>query len=168
MDPTPGGKRVCPSVRGASNWMSPTYDPATGLLYVVTLEQCDIYSSSPKPPKPSSGFRGTGGEQIPAEPGQMYLRALEATSGALRWEHKMPGPAVMWAGTVSTAGGLVFTGDDGGNLVALDSQTGKDLWHFNMGQTLYASPITFQIDGRQYVTIAAETDIFTFGLFVRP
>ena len=165
MDPTPGGNRVCPSVRGASNWMSPSYDPDTGLLYVVTLEQCDIYSSSSKPPKPSSGFRGTGAEQIPAEPGQMYLRALEAATGMQRWEYKMPGPATMWAGTVSTAGGLVFTGDDDGNLVALDSRTGKDLWHFSMGHTLTASPMTFQVDGRQYVTIAAESDIFTFALF---
>jgi len=71
----------------------------------------------------------------------------------------------MWAGTVSTAGGVVFTGDDDGNLVALDAKTGKDLWHFGTGHTLYASPITYEIDGKQYVTIAAETDIYTFGLF---
>ncbi len=165
MEPTPGGERVFPSVRGASNWMSPSYDPATGLLYVIVLEQCDIYSSSAKEPKPSSGFRGTGGEQIPSEPGQMYLRALEAATGAQRWEYKMPGPATMWAGTVSTAGGLVFTGDDDGNLVALDAKSGKDLWHFYTGHTLTASPMTFQVDGRQYVTIAAESDVFTFALF---
>ncbi len=165
MDPTPGGVRVCPSVRGASNWMSPSYDPDTGLLYVVALEQCDIYSSSAKEPKPSTGFRGTGAEQIPAEPGQFYLRALDAATGSQRWEYKMPGPATMWAGTVSTAGGLVFTGDDDGNLVALDSRSGKDLWHFYTGHTLYASPMTFQLDGRQYVTIAAESDVFTFALF---
>ncbi len=165
MDPSPAGNRVCPSVRGASNWMSPSYDPKTGFLYVVSLEQCDIYSSSAKPPKPSSGFRGTGGEQIPAEPGQFFLRALDATNGGLRWEYKMPGPATMWAGTVSTAGSLVFSGDDDGNLVALDSRTGADLWHFYTGHPLYASPMTFQVDGRQYVTIAAESDIFTFALF---
>lgn len=70
-----------------------------GLLYVVTLEQCDIYTSSEKEPKPSSGFRGTGGEQIPAEPGQFYLRAFEAPTGRLRWEYKMTGPATMWAGS---------------------------------------------------------------------
>jgi alcohol dehydrogenase (cytochrome c) len=168
MEPSVAGKRICPSVRGASNWMSPSYDPKTGLLYVVTLEQCDIYTSSEKEPKPSSGFRGTGGEQIPAEPGQFYLRAFDAPTGRLRWEYKMTGPATMWAGTVSTAGGIVFTGDDDGNLVALDSSTGKDLWHFYTGHPLYASPMTFQVNGRQYVTIAAESDIFTFGLFQLP
>jgi alcohol dehydrogenase (cytochrome c) len=163
--PTAGGVKVCPSVRGASNWMSPSYNPSTGLLYVVTLEQCDIYSSSAKEPVPSSGFRGTAGEQVPAEPGRMSLRALDALTGERRWEAPMPGPATMWAGTVSTAGGLVFAGDDDGNLVAYDAKDGKDLWHFPMGHTLYASPITYMVGGKQYVTIATETDIFTFGLF---
>ena len=77
----------------------------------------------------------------------------------------MTGPATMWAGTVSTAGGVVFSGDDDGNLIALDSQTGKHLWHFFTGHTLLASPITFEAEGKQYVTIAAETDMITFGLF---
>ena len=54
--PTPAGTKVCPSVRGASNWMSPSYNPATGLLYVVTLEQCDIIVASAKEPVPASGF----------------------------------------------------------------------------------------------------------------
>jgi outer membrane protein assembly factor BamB len=66
---------------------------------------------------------------------------------------------------VSTAGGLVFTGDDDGNLVALDAASGRDLWHFSTGHTLYASPITYEVGGKQYVTIAAMSDIFTFGLF---
>jgi alcohol dehydrogenase (cytochrome c) len=165
MDPTPGGIKVCPSVRGATNWMSPSYSPQTGLLYVVTLEQCDIYLSSAKAPKPLSGFHGTGGEQIPDEPGRMSLRALKAHSGEMVWEHPMPGPATMWAGTVATAGGLVFTGDDTGNLVALDAKTGEDLWHFPTGHTLYASPVTFMLNGRQYVTISAGSDVMTFGLF---
>ncbi len=163
--PTPAGVKVCPAVRGASNWMSPTYVKETGLLYVVTLEQCDIYYSSSKEPVPDSGFRGTGGAQIPAEPGHLYLRAIDPETAAIRWEQPLPGPARAWPGTVSTAGGLIFSGDDDGNLVALDARTGEDLWHFNMGHMIYASPMTWAIDGNQYVTIANETDIVTFGLF---
>ncbi len=163
--PTPAGTKVCPSVRGASNWMSPSYNPATGLLYVVTLEQCDIIIASAKEPVPNSGFRGTGNEGIPTEPGKFYLRALDAVSGDIKWEYPMPGPGVMWAGTVSTAGGVVFTGDDDGNLVAVDAKTGKDLWHFATGRSLFASPITYMVDGKQYVAIAAESDVFTFALF---
>jgi alcohol dehydrogenase (cytochrome c) len=159
--------KICPSVRGASNWMSLSYNPDTGLFYVVTLEQCDIYTSSAKEPVPSTGFRGTGGEQVPAEPGKFFMRALDALTGERKWEVPMPGPAVMWAGTVSTAGGVVFAGDDDGNLVAYESRTGKDLWHFPMGNALYASPVTYMVNGKQYVSIATATDIFTFGLFER-
>jgi alcohol dehydrogenase (cytochrome c) len=165
MRPTAGGNRICPSVRGASNWMSPSYNPDAGLFYVVTLEQCDIYTHSAKEPVPNSGFRGTGGEQVPSEPGAFFLRALDPLTGDLVWEYPMPGPAEMWAGTVSTAGGLVFSGDDDGNLVAFDAKTGKDLWHFSMGNTLYASPMTYEVGGKQYVTIATASDLFTFALF---
>jgi alcohol dehydrogenase (cytochrome c) len=71
----------------------------------------------------------------------------------------------MWTGTVSTAGGVVFTGDDDGHLVALDAKTGEHLWHFNMGELLTASPITYEVNGKQYVAIASATAIFSFGLF---
>lgn len=164
MEPTAGGRRACPSVRGAANWMSPSYNPQTGLLYVPTLEQCDIYTSSAKQPQPMQGFAGTGGERIPAEPGQFFLRAFDPKTGKRVWEYPMTGPATMWAGTVSTAGGLVFFGDDDGQLVAVDAATGKYLWHFYMGQPLTASPITYSVAGKQYVSIAAQTDVFTFAL----
>ena len=73
--------------------------------------------------------------------------------------------AEAWAGTVSTAGGLVFFGDDQGQLVAVNSRTGESLWHFSMGEGLTASPITYAVDGKQYVAIASATAIFSFGLF---
>ncbi|HLY15713.1 MAG TPA: PQQ-dependent dehydrogenase, methanol/ethanol family [Bryobacteraceae bacterium] len=165
LEPSPNGTRVCPSVRGASNWMSPSYNPATGLLYVPTLEQCDLYSSSAKTPEPMKNFAGTGGESISKEPGKFYLRALDPRTGAKRWEYPMTGRGDMWAGTVSTAGGVVFFGDDDGQLVAVDAVTGQHIWHYYLGQTLTASPITFLADGKQYVTIVAATDVFTFGLF---
>lgn len=165
MDPTPKGQRACPSVRGASNWMSPSYNPDTRLLYVPTLEQCDTYTGSAQKPEPMKNFAGTGAETIPSEPGKFYIRAIDPRTGEKRWDYPMTGPGTMWAGTVSTAGGLVFFGDDDGQLVALDAKTGKHLWHFYMGQLLTASPITFSVNGKQYVSIAAETDVFTFGLF---
>ncbi|MFN7938503.1 MAG: PQQ-dependent dehydrogenase, methanol/ethanol family [Bryobacteraceae bacterium] len=163
-DPTPTGNKACPSVRGASNWMSPSYNPATGLFYVVTLEQCDIYVSSAKEPLPMQNFAGGGGEQIPTEPGKFYLRALDPKTGKRVWDYPMTGPATMWAGTVSTAGGVVFFGDDDNHLVAVDAKTGRHLWHYNMGQPVFASPVTYEVDGKQYVTIASQTDVFTFGL----
>jgi alcohol dehydrogenase (cytochrome c) len=71
----------------------------------------------------------------------------------------------MWSGTVSTAGGVVFVGDDDGHLVALDAKSGKHLWHFNMGELLTASPVTYEIDGKQQVAIVSATAVFSFGLF---
>jgi alcohol dehydrogenase (cytochrome c) len=77
----------------------------------------------------------------------------------------MTGNADSWAGTVSTAGGVVFFGDDDGHLVGLDGRNGKHLWHFQTGEKLTASPISYAVDGKQYVAIASGTAIFSFGLF---
>lgn len=165
-DPTPTGNRVCPSVRGATNWMSPSFDAATGLFYVMTLEECDIYTSSSMEPEPKKNFSGGGAGPRPAEIGQFFLRAYDPKTGARKWEYPVVTPtAEAWSGAVSTAGGLVFFGDDQGQLIALDSRTGEHLWHFGMGEGLTASPITYAVDGKQYVAIASATAIFSFGLF---
>ncbi|MBM3814139.1 MAG: PQQ-dependent dehydrogenase, methanol/ethanol family [Acidimicrobiia bacterium] len=165
MEPTPNGKVVCPSIRGGTNWMSHSYNPATGLLYFPTVEQCDVFTSSSKHPEPMKNFAGTGVEAIPKDPGKFYLRALDPKTGKRRWEYPMTGDTSMWAGTVSTAGGVVFFGDDDGHLVAVDARDGRHLWHFNTGQRLTASPITYEVGGKQYVAIAAASGVFAFGLF---
>jgi alcohol dehydrogenase (cytochrome c) len=152
-------------VRGATNWMSPSFNPATGLLYVVTLEQCDTYTSSSKEPEPKKNFSGGGAGPKPNEVGQFFLRAFDPKTGERKWEYPMTGPGEMWAGTVSTAGGVIFFGDDDGHLVGVDARNGKHLWHFQMGEWLTASPITYAVDGKQYVAIASSTAIFSFGLF---
>ena len=164
-EPTPAGRLVCPSLRGASNWMSPSFNPQTGLLYVPVLEQCDIYTVSETVPPPKKDMMGGGGEAPPTQPGKFYLRAIDPKTGKSRWEYPMTGPGTMWGGTVSTAGGVVFFGDDDGQLVAADARTGKHLWHYSIGQMLTASPMTYSVNGRQYVSIAAGADVFTFGLF---
>ena len=163
--PTPEGKEVCPTVRGAANWMSDSYNPDTGLYYVMTLEACDIYTSSARDPEPMVGFAGTGGERPPGSSGRFVLRAIEPENGKRVWEYPLTGPTSAWAGTLSTAGGLIFFGDDDNHLVAVDAKDGRHLWHHNLGQGVYASPITWSRDGKQYVTIVAKTDVFTFGLF---
>jgi alcohol dehydrogenase (cytochrome c) len=163
--PTPAGVTACPSVRGVTNWMSPSYNPQLGLFFVPTLEQCDVFTSSNKKPEPMKGFAGTGSETIPNEPGKFYMRAFDPKSGKKVWEYPMTGKGEMWAGTVATATGILFFGDDDGQLVALEARTGRHLWHFNTGQLLTASPITYGVDGKQYVSIATATDVMTFGLF---
>jgi alcohol dehydrogenase (cytochrome c) len=107
---------------------------------------------------------GGGAESIPKQPGKFYMRALDPTTGSRRWEYPMTGKVEMWAGSVSTEGKVVFFGDDDGNLVAINAVNGQYLWHYYMGQTITASPITFSVEGKQYVSIAAGTDVFTFTL----
>jgi alcohol dehydrogenase (cytochrome c) len=164
-DPSPQGNRTCPDVVGGTNWFSPSYNPATGLFYVIAAESCANYVSSTQGFQKGRGFEGTGSQKIPGERSQKFLRAIDIQSGQIRWEYPMIGAGDSWAGTLSTAGGLVFFGDDSGYLVAADAQTGKVLWHFNTGASrLSASPMTYEIDHQQYVTLAAGTSIVTFGL----
>lgn len=165
-EPSPEGRRVCPSVRGASNWMSPTYDPFTKLLYVPTLEECNVFTESMQKIEPMEDMGGGGAEEIPGEPGQFFLRAIDPATGKRRWEYPMTGRAEMWAGSVSTAGGLVFFGDDDGDLVAVDAISGRYMWHYHVSGTITASPITFAFAGKQYVSIAAASNVFTFALVV--
>jgi alcohol dehydrogenase (cytochrome c) len=164
-DPTPEGKKSCPSVVGGTNWFSPSYSPSTGLFYVIAMEECSDYVSSVQGYQKGRGFEGTGASDVPGEAGQKFLRAIELDTGKLRWEYPLIGTAQSWAGTLSTAGGLVFFGDDNGYCVAVDAKNGKPLWHFNTGAArLSASPMTYSIAGRQFVTLAAGTNIVTFGL----
>jgi alcohol dehydrogenase (cytochrome c) len=164
-DTTPQGNKVCPDVVGGTNWFSPSYNAKTGLFYVIAMEYCASYVSSTQGYQKGKGFEGTGAQKIPGESGQKFLRALDLQSGKIRWEYPMIGNGDSWAGTLSTAGGLVFFGDDSGYFVAVDAESGKPMWHFNTGASrLSASPMTYVIDGRQYVALAAGTNIVTFGL----
>ena len=161
--PTPDGTRVCPGAAGATNWMSPTYDPQTSLFYVSAREQCDIFSTAPQPYDEGHAYYGSA--YFPNDDTQPFwgaLRAIEPATGKLKWEFKHNSPT--WSGVLSTAGGLVFSGDADGNFVALDASSGKVLWHFQCGASVYSSPMAYAIDGKEYVAIAAGSALFTFAL----
>ena len=121
-----------------------------------------MYTSSSQKPVPMKNFSGGGATE---EGGQVLLRALNPKTGERAWEYPMTGIGSMWAGAVSNGGGVVFAGDDDGNFLALDGKTGKHLWNFNVGERLTASPIVYELDGKQYVAIASATAILNFGLF---
>lgn len=167
MDPTPSGKKVCPGVIGGTNWFSPSYNPETGLFYLMALEQCDLYVSSARPYTKGDCYNGTGAEPIPSDPGEFVLRAIDIRTGDIRWETPRANQNRIsaWPGTLATAGGLVFFGDDEGYLSAADARTGQVIWHFQTGQMITASPMAYSVAGKQYVALAAGTDIFTFALF---
>jgi alcohol dehydrogenase (cytochrome c) len=164
-NPSPGGTKVCPSQDGATNWFSPSFNPATGLYYVQTFEKCSIYTTTEQGPW-ESGKSYLGGSQKTADDPkpQRILKAIDLATGEIRWELPQPGPAQSWGGTLTTASGLVIFGEDGGSLMAADAVSGKPLWSFQTNQTWRASPMTYVFDGRQYIGVAAGSTIIAFAI----
>ena len=135
----------------------------TGLYYVQALEKCTVYARTPETWTAGQSFYG-GTTRRASEPGQKVLRAIDVRTGAIAWELPQVGPASTWGGTLATAGGLVFAGEDGGALVAVDARTGAPLWRFQANVQWKASPMTYAFDGRQYVAVAAGPNILAFRL----
>jgi len=156
------GKVVCPGAAGATNWMSPSYSPQTGLLYVVAREQCDLFTAIPQPFHPGHPYLGSVYFKPAEEKPWGALRALDPMTGEMKWEFKYI--SAPWAGALSTAGGLVFSGDMEGYFIAFNAATGKDLWHFETGFPVYDSPMTYMVGGKQYVVIASGSTLFSFAL----
>jgi PQQ-dependent dehydrogenase (methanol/ethanol family) len=155
--PTKAGMKTCPAVRGATNWYSTAFNPATRLFYVMAVEDCSIYRQTK-----AGGFEPY---RAPSDPAEKYLRALDIETGKIVWEAPQVGPPESnYSGVLSTAGGLVFYGETGGSFAAVDAKDGRTLWHFNTGQQWKASPITYMSGGKQYVAIAAGGNIFSFAL----
>lgn len=162
MEPAHDGTKVCPNVLGGANWPSVSYSPQTQLFYVQAREACGIYVKPPRwNPRP-----------IHLEPGQMFLRAIDIETGERVWELPQVGTADSWGGVLSTAGGVVFFGEDSGAFGAADAETGEDLWHVQTnastelgdGHSWRASPMTYMANGKQYVAVAAGPNILVFGL----
>jgi alcohol dehydrogenase (cytochrome c) len=163
-EPTEQGTRTCPSVVGATNWMSTAYNPATGLFYVMALESCNIYTKSSAWWQPGQSFYGGAARRVPGEINQKFLRAIDLQTGKIVWEVPQVGLGRSAGGVLSTTGGLVFFGDDNGALAAVDAKTGKALWHFHTNETWRASPMTYMVDGKQYIAVASGSNIIAFGL----
>ncbi|MCY4078228.1 MAG: PQQ-dependent dehydrogenase, methanol/ethanol family [Acidobacteria bacterium] len=161
--PSEEGVVVSPSAAGATNWMSPAFSPRTELFYVMAYDGEARFFIRDE--EYVEGDRFIGGGQIQFQPIEEYtsaVRALDPLTGDLRWEYRVQPHT--WAGLLATAGDLVFGGSVDGYFYALDAASGRELWHVAVGAQVRASPITYAVDGQQYVTIAAGNVIFTFGL----
>ena len=156
---TPAGVKGCPSVRGATNWYSTAFSPATRLFYVMAVEDCSIYRQTSRE---SQGYEGV---RDPNDPGLKYLRALDIETGKTMWEIPQEGPQeANYSGVLSTAGGLVFYGETGGGFAAVDAKSGKTLWTFRGNRPWRGCAMTYMLNGRQYVAIASGNNILTFAL----
>jgi alcohol dehydrogenase (cytochrome c) len=160
--PTDEGALIWPNANGATVWLSPSFSPQTGLVYVPVREIGATYFKRNTPYRAGVLFAGGGEDELPPDDSWGAIRALQAETGEMKWEFKLLSPP--WAGVLSTAGGLVFSGSDEGNFYALDAQSGKALWDFQTGGSIIANPVSFTIDGHQCIAIAAARVLYVFGL----
>lgn len=149
--PTYEGVTVCPGAAGGKEWNAMSFNPASRLVFVPAIENCaNFFNYGVKakeknlPPGPS-GFRYLPGK------GYGKMMAIKADTGEVAWEKRLRTP--MGAGTLATAGGLVFTGDAEGNFLAYDADNGDLLWSFQTGSGIRSSAVTYELDGVQYIAI---------------
>jgi PQQ-dependent dehydrogenase (methanol/ethanol family) len=154
--PTEAGTKTCPGVRGATNWYPTAFDPQTKLFYVMAAEDCGIYRSK---------GRIFGNNPDPSEPGLRLVRALNIETGGIVWEKPMPGPQETdYSGVLATGGGLIFHGEVGGDFAAVDAKTGKTLYRFRTNDSWRATPMTYTVDGRQFIAGMDGQVLWAFAL----
>lgn len=143
---------TCPTQ--GSNWNSAAFDPVTHLYYIMAAQECYVDLSA-------------GNVKLPTDEATMKsVEALDINSGKIVWKIPQIGPAggKRDAGILATAGGLLFYGDPTGNIVAADARTGGILWHFPTDGETKASPMTYTVDGKQYIVLAVGPNILGFSL----
>ena len=163
-EPSAEGTRLCPGFTGATNWFSPSYNEATQFVYFLALEECQTFFLKPQKFAEGEGFYSTGTKRIPGEKPQKILVAFDLKAGSIAWKYPQTGSGHSSGGTMTTSGGLVFFGNDSGSFEAVEAISGKPLWHFNTGQEFSASPMSYAVEGKQFVAIAAGDNVFSFAL----
>jgi len=155
------GALVTPNQAGAANWPPPSFSPQTGLFYVNASHAYSVYYLFDTDEKPEGwGGNDRGGW------GEAMLQAIDYKTGNIKWSHKWDGGGGR-SGVLSTAGNLVFAGDSSANFVALNASTGEPLWHANLGQSVSNGPISFEMDGSQYVVAAAGDTLYAFVMLAK-
>jgi alcohol dehydrogenase (cytochrome c) len=156
-EPKPDGRLIAPDEGGMTNYRSPSFDPRTGLFIVDAHPSWSIYFA-----KPADGDYGWAGADYGVW-GKGVLEAIDYQTGKIRWSHEL-GPGGAGAGVLTTDSGLTFTGDVEGNILALNTSDGKTLWHAGTGSQMQTSPITYELDGRQYVLSGSGSVMFAWAL----
>ncbi|MFN0086875.1 MAG: PQQ-dependent dehydrogenase, methanol/ethanol family [Blastocatellia bacterium] len=159
---TPEGNVVFPSLVGGTNWQAPSYDPASGWMYLFFSESGNRYVRADTPYEPGKGY--WGGRTFPAgENNSAGIRAIDAATGERKWEYRVTQGSLA-AGVLATAGGVVFSASREGNLIALESATGRFLWRFQAGAAIASAPISYAVDGKQFIAVAAGNVMYGFAL----
>ena len=155
-EPAPDGRFIAPDEGGLTNYRSPSFDTTTGLFIVDAHPSYSLYFA-----KPADGAYGWAGADYTVW-GTGVIQAIDYQTGEIRWKHELRDES--GAGVLTTDAGLTFTGDAQGNFLALDSTNGKTLWHAGSGGDIESSPITYELDGRQYVLYGSGSVMFAWAL----
>jgi alcohol dehydrogenase (cytochrome c) len=160
-EPKPDGALVSPGSDGATNWMAPSFNPETGLFYASARRLWSIFymTAEGKPEGWAGRDRNLWADST--------LVAIDYKTGGIRWKHEI-GTGEGVSGILTTAGKLLFTADNSDNLLALDPETGKTLWHVNLGARMESAPMTYELGGRQYLLTPAGSAIFAWALPIEP
>jgi alcohol dehydrogenase (cytochrome c) len=159
-DPTEEGNRACPGMGGGHNWQATAYSPQTGLYYFTSSERCMLYYKTAQEFVEGQWYQASTVGR--SEPGGGRILALDPKTGDTVW--RFDTVSTPTGGVLATAGGLVFAGDAEGYLIAFDARSGKVLWRFQTGGMIYAPPISYALEGRQYIAVAAGQTMVTFAL----
>ena len=147
---------------GGTNWFPPSFDPDTGLFYVNAVRGYSLAYLTDTDEKPE-GYGGSGRGLW----SERVLEAIDYQTGKIRWSHPYDNKGssgLGGAGILTTAGKLLFTGDPSGNLIAYDPANGRILWHFGLGASVSNGPMTYELDGKQYLVVGAGDTLFAFTL----
>ena len=164
-EPDEKGEVTCPDITGGTNFWPPTFDPSTRTFFVNAREVCMTFYAWKPDYKAGDRFTGGAGQRVSSAESPAYgaLRAIDPATGVRKWEFRYLSPST--AGLLTTASGLIFSGDAEGNLLALDSRSGKLLWRYQMGAAMHGtSPTTYMLDGRQHVLVPAGTTLTAWAL----
>jgi alcohol dehydrogenase (cytochrome c) len=161
--PDEDGTKTCPDLGGGTNFMSPSFDPTTGLFFVTARETCATYFGYEQKYKTGDQYTG-GGTQRPRDQKNFgALRAIDPATATVKWEFRYTSTSA--SGVLTTDSGLVFAADGDGNLMAFESRTGKNLWHYQLGFPMRStSGTTYMVDGRQYLLVPAGSALTAFAL----
>ena len=172
--PTPQGTQIFPGNQGGTNWYSPSYSARTGLFYIPSwvnydstyikqdVEYTEGRTYTGAFPRSSVPFFPDQTMQRKDNEGYGAVRAMDPVTGERKWEFRMGD--VTDSGILTTDTDLVFAGGRDGHFVALDARNGNLLWKATLGGGVFAGPITYSVNGRQYVAISAGNSLFAFAL----
>lgn len=152
--PTEAGVDMLPGANGGAEWSPPAYSPQTHFLYILAMDQLMHFTT--KPAQSAPGLIRLGSAFTNVAPGAIQdgpFVALDVETGKIAWQYTAPQPLI--GGALATAGNLVFMGEGNGWFDAFNAKTGERVWRYNLGAGVNAPPITYLVNGEQYVAVAA-------------